>query len=117
ENLPPAPDPDSPLKVRALDGGGKELAVAGAALQTTSGSAGTGTFAVGIPAGAAVVELLANGQVADRRAKSKPPKVRVLAPGAGRHVGRGALRIRWAASDPDKDALEARVAFSANGRS
>jgi hypothetical protein len=117
DNRAPAPDPSSPLKVRALDTGGRELAVAGAALQAASGSPETGTFAVGIPAGAAAVELLINGQVADRKAKSRAPRVRVLAPLSGRHVGRGALLIRWAASDPDRDALQATVDFAANGRS
>ncbi len=113
-NLPPAPDPGSRLRVRSLNAAGKELALVGAAIE---GSGGAGTFAVAIPSGTVAVELVMNGQTVDRKARSRAPRVRVTAPRGGKHVGRGALRIAWTASDPDRDALTATVEFAPNGRS
>jgi hypothetical protein len=120
QNNPPDPDPSSPLKVRALDAGGRELGVVGAAVvQLTEGAEG-GSFVVGIPNGAAAVELVANGQVLDRKTRSKPPTVRVRSPRTGSLVGGGArsrLTVRWTATDPDRDPLDVTIEYAANGRS
>jgi Concanavalin A-like lectin/glucanases superfamily len=120
QNNPPDPDPSSSLKVRALDGSGRELALVGAKVTRTSEEREGGTFIVAIPNGSAAVELVAGGQVVDRKARTRPPTVRLLAPGGGTRVGggrRSRLRVRWAASDPDRDLLDATIEYSANGRS
>jgi hypothetical protein len=108
------PDPSSALHVRSLDASGHTLSDAGAHIDTlhVDGAPGPGTFALSIPAGAATVELISGGTVLDRRARTRPPSVRVLGTRAGRN-----LSVSWAASDPDGDALQARLDYAANGSS
>ncbi len=119
ENNPPAPDPKSPIQVRALDAAGKTLGVVGAKV-TRSSEEPEAAFVVGMPKGAATVELLSNGQVVDRKTRSKAPRVSVSSPRGGTRVGAGArsrMTVRWKATDPDKDPLSATIEFSANGSS
>jgi Concanavalin A-like lectin/glucanases superfamily len=120
QNNPPEPDPSSPLQVRVLDAGGRELGVIGAPIRHSSQGSPAGTFVVAIPSGAAAVELVASGQVLDRKERSRTPTVRVRSPRAGSRVrgaARSALTVRWTASDPDGDELDATVEYAANGRS
>jgi hypothetical protein len=71
-----------------------------------------------VAAGAASVELVSDAGVLDRRDRSRPPTVRVTAPGRGARVGpRGALAVRWTSSDPDGGALRATVEYAPNGSS
>jgi len=66
--------------------------------------------------GAAAVELVRNGAVLDRLERSRPPSVKLVAPGKGTRVRRGGqLQVRWQASDPDGGALQATVDFSPDG--
>jgi hypothetical protein len=113
-NSVPAADPESFLHVRAYDKSGKLLADAGAALQIDR-SIGSMTFMAPTPRGTARVELVDSGVVVDTRAVSRPPTLRLIAPGRGVHA-RKVLNVRWAASDPDKDELTASVEFSPDGK-
>jgi hypothetical protein len=110
------PDPASPLTVRTLDASGKVLADAGARIEPLhlDGAAGAASFAVSIPAGAAAVELVSGATIVDRRVRTQPPSVRVLAPKSGERAGRS-LVVRWSASDPDRDPLQVVVDYSADG--
>jgi hypothetical protein len=119
-NEVPEPDPASPIQVRALDSGGRQLAVVGATIETSSEASAVRTFIAGLPAGTAAVEVVSAGQVLDHKARSRPPSLRVVAPRNGARVGGGSrsrLVVRWRATDPDNDPLGATVEFSANGRS
>jgi hypothetical protein len=111
-------DPSSPLTVRTLGPSGNVLSEAGARIQPLhlDGATGAATFALSIPAGAAAVELVRYGTVVDRRVRTRPPTVRVLGPGRGSRVSRS-LTVRWSASDPDHEPLQARVGYAANGAS
>lgn len=70
---------------------------------------------------AAAVEILAaNGaRLAMRVRSAHAPKVRVLAPRRGKHVGRGrTITVRWRATDLDRNPLAIDVDYSTNaGRS
>ncbi len=108
ENLPDPPDPASPLKLRALSAGGSVLSETGVRLHPASDAdAPIGSFAAGLPAEAASVQLVSGGAVLDTRQKSRSPEVRVR----GVRVGRG-VRVTWTASDPDGDPLFATVEYS-----
>ena len=116
----PASEPGSTLRLRALDAAGAALADVGVALTPSSeGEPGVGTFAGAIPASAAVVELVRDGVVLDRFARSAAPTVRLVAPAAGLRVRSSRpLTVRWQAGDSDSPALEATVDYSPdNGRS
>ncbi|HWH95933.1 MAG TPA: LamG-like jellyroll fold domain-containing protein [Baekduia sp.] len=110
----PAGDADSPVRIRALDATGKVLGEAGARLQKDT-STGTTTFIAPVPAGATTVQAIANGAVADQRAKGRPPVLTLRSPRRATRVGRR-LELRWQASDPDGSPLTAQVEFSADGR-
>ena len=115
DNRAPVSDPSSPLHLRSVDASGRLLADAGAQIQMLHDAApGTATFVVAVPPGASAVELVAQGRLLDRRTRTSPPSVRVLAPRAGTRVGRSLL-VRWSASDPDGEQLQAVVDFAANG--
>jgi hypothetical protein len=62
--------------------------------------------------------LVHDGRVLDRLSRSRSPAVKLRSPGRGTRVGsKGELTVRWQASDPDGDALNATIDFSAdNGR-
>ena len=69
-----------------------------------------------MPEGAAVVELVRDGAVLDRLTRSRPPRLRMLGRLRGTRVrAGGALGVRWTASDPDGDALQGTVEYSADG--
>jgi len=114
-NLAPEPDPSSPLLVRALGPGGQLLGEVRAQVRMFLDQGTSGTFAASLPAGASAVELVSGGQVVDRRERSRPPAVRVLDPRRGARAVR-TLLVRWTASDPDADSLEATIEYSPNGR-
>jgi hypothetical protein len=115
-NLVDPPDAQSPLVVRSLDASGKVLGEVGAPITLLFGPAAAGTFAAPVSAGARVVELVIGGTVVDRTAASQPPKVRVTAPKAGAHVRKGALVVRWTATDADSGDRQATVEYAADGR-
>ena len=112
----PAPAPDSPLRMRALDSAGRVLVDEGVQVQQLLDAPGAGTFVAPVPARADAVELTSHGAVLDRQQRNRPPKVRLLAP--ARHArahSRGKLIVRWSASDPDRDQLQATVDYSFDG--
>jgi hypothetical protein len=104
----PAAEPGSPVRLRALDARGRVLQEVGVRVSGTSESdAEGGSFIGPVPAGAAAVELVRDGKVVDRLGRSAAPTVRLLSARAG--------HVRWAASDPDGDALHAGVDYSPDG--
>jgi hypothetical protein len=117
--LIPAPVPSSPLRLRALDAAGRTLEDVGVMIQgpTFAGApAGGGTFVGPVPVNAAAVELVRDGVVLDHKLRNRPPRVRLLAPGhRTRARARGKLLVRWAASDPERDPLQATVDYSPDG--
>jgi hypothetical protein len=75
--------------------------------------AGGGTFVGPVPVNAAAVELVRDGIVLDSKQRSRPPRVRLLAPDhRTRTRTRGKLVVRWSASDPDGNALQSTVDYS-----
>ena len=117
DNLVPPPDGASALRVRTVDAGGQPLGEVGARVEPLHTHGGfVATFAAPVPTGTAAVELLSDGMVVDRLARSRPPTLRVLAPRRGTRVDR-TLRVRWTARDPDGDALWATVEYAPNGAS
>lgn len=68
--------------------------------------------------GAAAVTLVEGSTILHRMTRSRRPTVRLTAPRRGIRVsGKGRLSVRWRASDPDRDSLDATIDFSAdNGR-
>jgi hypothetical protein len=62
------------------------------------------------------VELRRGSALLDRLDRSKAPSVRLRAPRRRMRVRtRAALRVRWTSADPDSGALQADVAYSADG--
>ncbi|MGI8429566.1 MAG: hypothetical protein ACR2OB_09745 [Solirubrobacteraceae bacterium] len=112
----PAPAPASPLRLHALDAAGRLLVDEGVQVQPLLDSPGSATFVAPVPVGAAAVELISHGAVVDHRQRNRPPRVRLLAPGRRAHArSRGSLPVRWSASDPDGDQLQATVDYSFDG--
>lgn len=62
-----------------------------------------------------VVVRRGNEAVADHQRSASPPQVSLFMPRRGAVVERGAMVVRWRASDRDGDPLHARVEYSANG--
>ena len=120
EDAVPRAVPSSPFRLRSLDSAGRVLLDAGVAVQPTTlhGGDGSGPFVGPVVRRADAVELVHNGTRLDRKTRSRPPRISLVAPERGTRVrSRGKLNVRWRASDPDGDALEATVDFSAdNGR-
>ena len=115
EAIPPTA-PDSPLRLRALDSAGRVLVDEGVQVQQLDDAPGAATFVAPVPVGAAAVELTSHGQVLDRKQRNRPPTVRLLAPGRrARAHARGSLLVRWSASDPDDDQLQATIDYSFDG--
>jgi streptogramin lyase len=115
EAIPPTAA-DSPLRLRALDSGGRVLVDEGVQVQQLRDAPGAATFIAPVPAGAAAVELTSHGQLLDRKQRNRPPTVRLLAPGRrARAHARGTLQVRWSASDPDRDQLQATIDYSFDG--
>ncbi len=117
-NLAPAADPASDLQVTALDAHGRMLGEAGAQVLTlhNDGLEEPTEFFAPIPAGADSVQVSLGGTLVATRRRSRPPTVRVLAPGRHVHVGaRGALTVRWRASDPDGGPLQVSIEYAADG--
>jgi hypothetical protein len=115
----PASDPASAVHLRSLDAAGRVLLDAGVSVSplTDVPAAAGGTFTGPVAARAAVVELVRDGAVVDRRARSRAPRVRLSTPTARTRVGGGrasALVVRWSASDPDGDPLSATVEYSSD---
>lgn len=115
-----APEPSSPVRVRALGPGGAVLGEVGVVVTRSSegGADAQGTFVAPLPAGTAAVELVRDGRVLDRRARGAAPRVSLQAPRAGIRVReRGSLLVTWSASDADSGAAElsATVDYSADG--
>ena len=83
--------PASPVRVRSFDAHGGELGEVGVELHPLiehEGSPGA-SFVAPVPAGAAAVELVRDGQVLQRLERSAAPRVRVLSPRRGQRVRRG----------------------------
>ena len=111
----PAPDPESPLRLRSLSGTGATLLETGVTLAGSTEGGPGGAFVGAVAANAARVELLREGTVLDSAERSQPPRVRIRSPRAGANVRRG-LVVRWSASDPEGAPLDATVEFSIDGR-
>ncbi len=112
----PAPAPDSPLRLRALDSAGRLLVEEGVQLQQAADGPGAATFEAPVPVGATAVELTSHGVVLDRKQRNRRPQVRLLAPnGRARARAHGTLLVRWVASDPEGDQLQATVDYSFDG--
>jgi hypothetical protein len=110
--IPPTA-PDSPLRLRALDSAGRVLVDEGVQVQQLLDAPGAATFEAPVPVGAAAVELTSHGVVLDRKKRNRPPRVRLLAPSRrARARAHGSLLVRWSASDPDGDQLQATVDYS-----
>jgi hypothetical protein len=108
---PPA-DPGSPVRIQAYDAAGRALPEVGAKVELLTNHDGSATFIAPLPAGAARVEVKANGAVLDQRTATRRPTVRVTAPRPGSRARRNLL-VRWSAADPDRDPLVATVQFAA----
>ena len=67
--------------------------------------------------GAAVVEIVRDGRVVAKRARSATaPTVRVVEPRAGARVGaKQMVTVRWRATDKDREPLQAKVFYSTDG--
>jgi hypothetical protein len=115
-DLIPTPVPSSPLHLRAFDAAGRALEDVGVLIQGTTfagAPAEGGTFVGPVPVSAASVELVRDGIVLDRKVRNRPPQLRLLAPDHRTRVRtRGNLLVRWSASDPERDALQATVDYS-----
>ena len=113
-NAPVAPAPNSFVHLRALNAFGQVIEDSGAhVIHPTSSQEAGGTFFGSVPAQAVAVQLVSDGKVVDTRSRSRAPKLRLLAPRAGAFVrARKKLLVRWSASDPDKDRLQATVEYS-----
>ena len=77
---------------------------------------GLATFVVPLPEGTAAVELRRGDTVLDRRDRSRPPSLELLAPTDRGRSRDGSADVRWNASDPDGDELQVTVEYAANGR-
>ena len=111
----PAPDPSSPVRLRALAQDGRVLEEIGVRVVGNSERPRSdgGNFAGPIPTGTAAVELVRDDRVLDRLERSAPPRVRVLAPRpVAASVPARPARRGWRASDPDGGQLDASVEFS-----
>jgi hypothetical protein len=97
--------------LQAFDRSGRPLPASGALLEEIDDVPGLSSFEAPLPTGATRFELTLGGAVVASRAASRPPRVRVIAPRPGARAPRD-LRVRWAASDPDGDRLQAVVQFS-----
>ncbi len=106
-------NPSSRTRLRALNATGGLLGEVGVMVSGTSEAPDAGSFAGLIPAGATTVELVRDGVVLHRLARSQPPNVRLTSPTRkSRAKSRGILDVRWTARDPDGGGLEATVDFS-----
>lgn len=114
---PPRDDPASAVRLRSLGVDGAVLQDAGVAVTapTYHGAGEGGSFAGPVHPQAAAVELVRDGAVVDRVARTAAPSVQVTAPGR-RTVARPGrdLVVRWTAPDADGGprAREAAVEFS-----
>ena len=70
----PAPAPDSPLRMRALDSAGRVLVDEGVQVQQLLDAPGAGTFVAPVPARADAVELTSHGAVLDRQQRNRHRK-------------------------------------------
>jgi hypothetical protein len=115
-NAGPATAADSPLRLRALDSAGRVLVEEGVQVQQLADAPGAATFEAPVPAGAAAVELTSHGVVLDRKQRNGAPRVRLLAPTRrARARAHGSLLVRWSATDPEGDQLQATVDYSFDG--
>ncbi|WP_028062581.1 hypothetical protein [Solirubrobacter soli] len=103
DSVPPESVPSSPLRLRARDATGAVISDAGVRVTPTEEAPGAGSFGGPVPANAASVELVKDGEVLDTIERSRPPRVRIT-------------RHGWTASDPDSRALTATVDTSRDGR-
>jgi hypothetical protein len=112
----PATAPGSALRLRALDSAGRVLVDEGVQVQQSLDAPGAATFLAPVPVRAAAVELTSHGAVLDRKQRNRSPRVRLLAPGrrARAHAG-GSLLVRWSATDPEGDQLQATIDYSFDG--
>lgn len=108
---PLKPDPASPYRLVARDAGGRVVAELGMRASPVEG-ADTVLVRADVPASAASVDIVRDGAVLARRARSaRAPTVDVRAP----RVGRRNLTVRWRARDADGDRLAARIDYSRDG--
>lgn len=109
--------PASPYRLRSLGASGQVLLDAGITIQFPQDIVTPeGTFVGPVAANATEVELVHNGVVLARRNRSRPPRIKLLAPGKGIRLHTGQrLLVRWRGSDPDRDALQAMVDFTSDG--
>ena len=83
---------------------------AGVTVTASSEGGGGGAFAGPVAAAAERVELTRDGVLLDSRTRSQAPRVSVLAPRRGTRVrARRSFTVRWRASDPEQNALQATV--------
>jgi hypothetical protein len=69
------------------------------------------------PKGTEQVVVWRGTDIASRRVASPtPPKVKLLAPRGGSTAGGKNVTVRWKATDPDPDPLEATVSYAADGK-
>ncbi len=120
----PAP-PGDPSSVSAIvrDASGAVVGSTPLSYEEThvSKQLGVATFLAGnVPGGMSgkTLQIVFDGQVLATRTRSaNPPAVKLLSPKAGKRV-RGALAVRWTATDADNDKLVAKVDYSIDdGRS
>ena len=103
------------MRLRSLDRAGRVLEGTGVRVDNgTETSPEGGTFSGRVPAAATALQLVRGGAVLHRLERTRPPRVRLLAP-RRRSRARGSLPVRWSASDPDGGPLTATVDYSADG--
>lgn len=107
----PASVPGSPYRLRSLDAARRVLLDAGVTVGGNAEAPGAGgTFVGPVAARATTVELVRDGTVLDRIARTQPPVVELVSTRLQTRV----LVVRWNATDPDGDELAATVDFSAD---
>lgn len=112
--------PGASYQLEALNADGVVLASVGLALTPLpdaerSGNVNEAPFLASLPANASISQIIlrkGNSVLSTLQASAHSPEVRILSPSAGEVVEGTAFEVRWAASDPDGDALRYRVEYS-----
>lgn len=111
----PAPEPSSRVRVRSLGADGRVLLDAGVRVEVSSESSpgSLGSFVAPVSNAADAVELVRDSAVLYRLERSRPPRITLRSA----RVRSRSLVVRWSATDPDGDPLQAAIDYSPdNGR-
>jgi sugar lactone lactonase YvrE len=118
DGAPEPVDPASAYFIEARDAAGTLLTSAPANASTIDDSGGV-LIEGDVPAPKGTEQVLVwRGTEAGTRRVASPtaPKVKLQAPRGGSTAGGKNLTVRWSATDPDPDPLEATVSYAADGK-